>query len=99
MKVVAISGSMRFADEMKNIARELETKQKICVLQCSYNETRKKDTLEDLENIFACHYKKIDLADAIYVVNIKGYIGEGTKGEIAYAKSQGKEIIYHEPIN
>ena len=98
MKVVAMCGSMRFDDEMKVVARELESKQRVCVLQCTYNERKGKDSFEDLENIFACHYKKIDLADALYVMNCKGYIGEGTRGEIAYAKSKGKEIIYHEPI-
>ena len=42
--------------------------------------------------------KKIDISDAIYVVNINGYIGETTKSEISFAKSNGKEIIYHEKV-
>lgn len=45
------------------------------------------------------HRKKIDISDAIYVVNINGYIGESTKKEIEYAKNNGKEVIYHETIN
>lgn len=44
-----------------------------------------------------CYYfKKIDLSDAIYVVNVNGYIGNNTKLEIDYAKSNNKEIIYLE---
>lgn len=48
--------------------------------------------------ITAAHYKKIDLSDAIYIVNIGGYIGQSVTEEIAYAKSRGKEIIFHEPM-
>ena len=98
MKVITICGSMRYADEMKVIARKLETKNRFCVLQPIYNEKKKNESFEELENIFASHYKKIELSDAIYVVNIKGYIGEATRSEIAFAKNKGKEIIYHESI-
>ena len=98
MKVVTISGSMGFAEQMKRIARNLETKYGYCALQAVYNEDKINESLDELERIFACHYKKIDLSDAIYVVNIGGYIGDATKSEIAYAKSRGKEVIYHEPI-
>ena len=41
------------------------------------------------------HRKKIDISDAIYVVNIDGYIGNSTKNEIEYAKKNNKEVIYH----
>ena len=45
------------------------------------------------------HYKKIDISDAIYVVNVDGYIGTSTKKEIEYAKSLNKEIFSLEPLN
>ena len=35
------------------------------------------------------------LSDAIYVVDIGGYIGSMTREEIKYAKENGKEIIFH----
>ncbi len=41
------------------------------------------------------HYKKIELSDAIYVVDIQGYIGNQVSKEIAFAKSKGKEVIFH----
>lgn len=37
MKVVTICGSMRFEDQMKRIAFELETKKEMCVIQCVYD--------------------------------------------------------------
>ena len=39
-----------------------------------------------------------ELSDAIFVVNVGGYIGKSTSEEIAYAKEKGKEIIYLENI-
>jgi hypothetical protein len=38
------------------------------------------------------HFRKIDLSDAIFVVNVGGYIGSSTKREIAYAESRGKAV-------
>ena len=42
------------------------------------------------------HFKKIELSDSIFVLNINNYIGDSTKMEIDYAKKLGKEIIYYE---
>lgn len=38
------------------------------------------------------HLRKIDLADAIFVINVGGYVGSSTKREIAYAKANGKAV-------
>lgn len=98
MKVVTICGSMKFADQMKKIARELETQKGYCVIQPIYNDQKKTGSFSELETLYLNHNKKIELADAIYVVNVNGYIGETTKNGIAFAKTNGKEVIYHEPI-
>ena len=95
MKTVTVCGSMRFAESMKNIAFELETRHNINVIQCIYNESEKIITESEKENIVKAHYRKIDISDAIYVVDIDRYIGQSVKEEIEYAKSKGKEIIYH----
>ena len=42
------------------------------------------------------HKRKIDMADGIYVINMGGYIGQSTRNEIDYARSQGKTIEYLE---
>lgn len=98
MKVVTICGSMRFAGHMQEIARELEATQRLCVIQCVYNPKIRKETLDENNNLTDAHFKKIEICDAIYVMNIGGYIGEATRQEIEYAKKLGKEIIYHEEI-
>lgn len=38
------------------------------------------------------HFRKIDLSDAIFVVNVGGYVGSSTKREIAYAEANGKQV-------
>jgi len=95
LKTVTICGSMKFAEEMKRIAFELEAKHDMCVLQCVYNEDELELGKEDINALNSAHFKKIELAAAVYVVDLHGYIGEQVKKEIAFAKSLGKEVIYH----
>ena len=98
LKVVTICGSMKFAKEMIDIAGELEKKQGWVVIQCIYNLNPSEISEAEMKNIVDAHWKKIDISDAIYVVNIGGYIGTATANEIEYAKLKGKEVIYHEKI-
>lgn len=98
IKVVTICGSMRFQNEMIRIASDLEIEKGWCVIQCVYDINQRILPEKGLENIVNAHWRKIDISDAIYVVNIDGYIGNSTKGEIEYAISKGKEVIYHEAI-
>ena len=41
------------------------------------------------------HFKRIELSDAIFVVNVNNYIGNSTNLEIEYAKKLKKEILYY----
>lgn len=43
------------------------------------------------------HFRKIDLADAIYVVNLGGYVGDSTRREIAYARRHDKDVEWMFP--
>ena len=95
MKIIAICGSMKFENEMKKIAFVLETKYDMCVLQCVYNEDKLELCENDIVALNSAHYKKIEISDAIYVVDINGYIGEQVKKEIALAQRLGKEVIFH----
>ena len=96
MKVVTICGSMKYAKEMQGIARTLAMDKGWCVLQCVYDLDFANLTSKDVSLLKNEHLKRIDLSDAIYVVNIGGYIGNSTKLEIEYANKLGKEIIFHE---
>lgn len=99
MKTITICGSMKFEKEMQRIALELEIKHGYNVLQCIYNSMEKELTALDMELLSIAHYKKIDISDAIYVVDIDGYVGQSTREEICYAEGNGKEIIMHSEYN
>jgi hypothetical protein len=45
-------------------------------------------------NLDRLHRRKIDLADEVLVLNVGGYIGESTRGEIQYAEKIGKPVRY-----
>lgn len=45
----------------------------------------------------ALHFRKIELADRVLVVNPGGYIGESTSREIAYARASGKPVSFTHP--
>lgn len=99
VKVITICGSMRYSKEMMKISEELELKNGYAVIQCVYNVDGLKYEGVDAGTLDKIHRKKIDISDAIYVVNIGGYIGNSTKNEIEYAINNAKEVIYHETIN
>ena len=95
MKTLTMCGSMRFEKDMQTVSFELETKHGYNVLQCVY--APKDAVLSDAElrSLENTHYKKIDISDGIYVLNIDGYIGNSVLSEIQYARKTGKEVIYH----
>lgn len=65
------------------------------ILQCVYCEDNIVPTEDELLKLEDAHYRKIDLSDGIYVVNMDGYIGTSVKKEIEYAEGHGKEVVYH----
>ena len=52
-------------------------------------------TNEQLEKLKVAHFKRIEISDAILVINKDNYVGKSTNLEIEYAKKLGKEIIYY----
>lgn len=98
IKVITICGSMRYSRQMMEIAAKLELRDNYAVIQCVYNVNDERFEGLDATVLDKIHRKKIDISDAIYVVNIDGYIGNSTKGEIEYATENGKEVLYHEPV-
>jgi len=97
MKIITLCGSMRFSKEMMDIATKLELEGNV-VIQCVYFQNNEKLTDYDIQLLSKLHYKKIEISDAIYVVNINGYIGDATKQEIEYARTLNKEILSLEPL-
>ena len=98
MKIITLCGSIKFQKEMMEIAQK-QSLQGICILTPTYPVLDNTDiTVEQLNYFKEEHLKRIELSDAIIVVDINNYIGESTNIEIDYAKKLGKEIIYYSNI-
>ncbi len=91
--IVCICGSTRFRDEMADANRQLTLAGKIVVAPAVFQHRGDAITDEQKQILDELHLRKIDLADAVFVVDPGGYIGESTTREIAYARSTGKPVV------
>ena len=95
MKTITLCGSLKYQKEMMIIAEKMALEGN-CILTPVYPIFKNIErTEEQLIKLKEAHFKRIELSDAILVININNYIGNSTKLEIEYAKKIGKEIIYY----
>ena len=98
MKIVTLCGSLKFQKEMMTIAEKMAL-EGYCILTPVYQILENVERTEkQLMKLKEEHFKRIELSDAILVVNVNEYIGNSTNLEIEYAKKLGKEIIYYMDI-
>ena len=95
-RVVTLCGSTRFKEDFERINRELTLAGNIVISVGCFGHMGDTFTEEQKVMLDDIHKRKIDMADAIYVINRDGYIGSSTKSEIAYAKAHDKQVIYME---
>ena len=96
MKIITICSSLRFEDDIKYYTEKL-TLEGNCVLSVIYlTKDKSKYSKEEIYSLGIGHFKKIEISDAIFVINKNGYIGEAVRKEIEYARKLNKEIIYLE---
>ena len=94
-KIVCLCGSTKFKKEFEIAIRELSLKGNIVLSVAQFSHFDNLNiTIEEKKIFNELHFKKIDLSDFIYVVNVNGYIGDSTKKEIEYAKSKNKNVYY-----
>lgn len=95
MKVITLCGSLKFQKDMMIVAEKMALEGN-CILTPVYPILENCErTDEQLEKLKQAHFKKIELSDAILVMNVNNYIGNSTNLEIEYAKKLEKEIIYY----
>ena len=99
-EIIALIGSTRFQDSFLDVCWDLSAKGYVVTLP-NFRPANKmakgfdipEDLLEDIG------FKRIDMADKVFVINEDGYIGSSTRKEIEYAESLGKNIRYMEAID
>lgn len=92
-RIVCICGSTRFRDEMADANRRLTLAGTVVLAPAVFQHSGDTITEAQKARLDELHLKKIDLADAVFVVDPGGYIGESTSREIAYARSTGKPVF------
>ena len=95
-KVITLCGSTRFKEDFERVNRELTLLGNIVISVGAFGHAGDTFTEEQKVMLDDIHKRKIDMADAIYVINKDGYIGASTRSEIQYALRLGKQIIYME---
>ena len=95
-KVITLCGSTRFKEDFERVNRELTLAGNIVISVGCFGHAGDVFTEEQKIMLDDMHKKKIDMADAIYVINKDGYIGSSTRSEIEYAIKRGKQIIFME---
>ena len=95
-KVITLCGSTRFKEDFERINKELTLAGNIVISVGAFGHSGDTFTEEQKIMLDDIHKRKIDMADAIYVINKGGYIGQSTRSEIQYAMRTGKHIIFME---
>lgn len=96
--IVCLCGSVRFRQEFDMVACQLSLEDWIVIMpHCWYHQHfHSLDGAETKDLLDKLYFRKIKMADLIYVINVGGYIGKSVTKEIEYAKSLGKKIEYLE---
>ncbi|MFA7089325.1 MAG: hypothetical protein WC128_04820 [Bacteroidales bacterium] len=96
--VITLCGSTRFKDDFMRVQKELTLQGYIVISVGLFGHSGDQEAWNEgtKEMLDIMHKRKIDMAQAIYVINKDGYIGSSTRSEIEYAKAAGKEIYYME---
>ena len=95
-KVITLCGSTRFKDDFERINKELTLLGNIVISVGCFGHSGDTFTEEQKVMLDDIHKRKIDMSDAIYVINKDGYIGDSTRSEIKYAIAHGKQVILME---
>lgn len=102
-KVVTLCGSTRFVEYFNEYRMKLTLQGEIVLgIELVVPQTHQQDPQHsDYETkimLDELHKRKIDISDYILVLNVGGYIGDSTRGEIEYAESTGKPVVYLEAL-
>ena len=96
--VITLCGSTRFKEDFEAVNRYLTLQGWVVFSVGCYGHSG--DVFNDQQKLVldAIHKQKIDMSDAIFVINRNGYIGSSTKSEIEYAQKHNKQIFYMEAM-
>jgi hypothetical protein len=92
---ITLCGSTKFKKEFEAVNRQLSLEGNVVYSVAFFGHADNVAlTPEQKAKLDDVHKRKIDNSDAIFVLDVDGYIGESTASEIHYAESTGKSVFY-----
>jgi hypothetical protein len=103
--IVCLCGSTKFWREFQevNLQETLKGKIVLSIANVASSDDELFAQLSQIERehitnaLDELHFRKIELADEVFIVNKGGYVGESTKRELEYAQRLEKKIRWLEP--
>ncbi|WP_183586285.1 hypothetical protein [Paenibacillus rhizosphaerae] len=96
MRVITLCGSTKFKRQFEQVNAYLTLKGNIVISLAFFEQSEGMAlTPEQAELLGDLHFKKIDMSDEIFVIDVGGYIGSSTEREIEYAERNGKTVRYY----
>lgn len=102
-KVITLCGSSRFPDAFNIVNAHLSMLGHVVISLGLYGHADHpqgalfltsdgNEQAAEKRNLDQLHFRKIDISDGIFVINVGGYVGSSTRREIEYARGLGKSV-------
>lgn len=94
-KIITLCGSTKFKKEYEDVQKKLTMLGYIVISVGLFGHADRIElSLTEKEMLDDMHKRKIDMADAIFVIDVDRYIGKSTRSEIKYAIKNKKNVYY-----
>lgn len=97
-RIVCLCGSTQFLEAFQQAnVQETFAGRIVLTIGCDTKSDAMRDLSSDVKEMLdELHKCKIDLADEVLILNVGGYVGASTQGEIAYAYEHDKHVRWWE---
>lgn len=96
MRIITLCGSTKFKKQFEQVNAYLTLKGNIVISLAFFEQSEGFELTSEQANALGnLHFRKIDLSDEIFVIDVDGYIGSSTKREIEYAERNRKVVRYY----
>lgn len=96
--VITLCGSTKFKRQFEEMNKKLTLEGHVVLSVGVFGHSGDEITEDQKRMLDNVHKRKIDMSDAIFVLNVGGYIGKSTVSEIAYAIRHKKQVMYMEEL-
>jgi len=95
VKVITLCGSTKFKKQFEQANAYLTLQGHIVLSLAFFEQSEGFSITSEQADLFAkIHFRKIDMSDEIFVIDVDRYIGSSTKKEIEYAQLSEKRVNY-----